>query len=69
MVIHDVICDGCGEKADPGDIAVKQEYMHWRMTGGYGSPWCDMAEITLDLCPPCQVKYLTGLVRIDGEKT
>ena len=58
-------CDACGRIVDPReDMMEAQEWLRWRMRGGYASIFGDDAEISLDLCQKCIKERLGDVLKI-----
>ena len=65
-VIESMTCDACGVTVDPGGDGMieAQEWLQWRMRGGYGSIFGDKAGISLDLCQKCIKERLGDVLKI-----
>ena len=65
-------CDCCKKAIQVGgkddDWIERQEMLHWRMRGGYGSVFGDGAYISLDLCQACTKNLLGAYVRVADDE-
>ena len=57
------ICDRCKKRVGD-DWIERQEMLHWKMLGGYGSVFGDGNLITLDLCQSCTKEVLGDFIQI-----
>lgn len=62
------ICDRCKKRIEHDDWIERQEMLHWRMLGGYGSIFGDGNLITLDLCQACANEVLGDFVQIHEQE-
>lgn len=72
--IQAFVCDRCKKRIDAkgkremDDWIERQEMLHWRMLGGYGSVFGDGCLITLDLCQGCTKEVLGAFVQIHEQE-
>lgn len=63
-IIHEMTCDRC--KRRDYDIIDIQEYLSWRMRGGYGNTaFGDMTRLSLDLCQHCTKEVLGEWIKVE----
>lgn len=62
----EVICDVCTTHYDPlEDVLEVQEFISASGTGGYGSPFGDGNNWSIDICPRCAVNVLGKYIQVD----
>lgn len=66
--LKSVTCDRCNKTWTPDDFIEYQEAHHIRFTGGYGSVFGDMSEVTCDLCQSCLYDLIRLYCYVDGER-
>lgn len=62
---EEVICDVCAIHYDPlDDVLEVQEFISASGKGGYGSPFGDGNNWSIDICPRCAVNVLGSYIQI-----
>jgi len=56
MIKRTIQCDKCTISFLGDDVENTQEFLSLEFDGGYGAPFGDGTEATLDLCPNCQIE-------------
>jgi len=66
-VTESITCDICKKTYDMDDIFEIQEFVHIRLSCGYGSVFGDGDLVELDMCQHCLNEHLGEYIRVSDD--